>query len=183
MTTNHTFPGGLRRVNDVLCIYVGGAIWDASTIPDVQPGDYVTVAGQDITGDCLGVIHEGRTGLVLRLSAPVFYVPADRFPVHVPVPVYRKVTTYLTITVGSYEYSVGHLHDVVPGSLVRVLPDPQQPAQKTAPVESHGAAQQSTSALPRRLRSRARTGPKPSRPAHSGSVRSRRSSRFSWVRD
>lgn len=117
------------------------------------------------------------------MDTPIFYVPADRFPVHVSVPVYRKVTAYLTITVCSYEYSVGHLHSVVPGSLVRVLPDPQQPAQKTAPVESHDAAQQSTSALPRRLRNQARTGPKPSRPAHSGSVRSRRSSRFSWVRD
>jgi len=67
MPTHHTFSGGLRRVDAALCIHVGGAIWDASTIPDVQPGDYVTVAGQDITGDCLGVIHEGRTGLVLRL--------------------------------------------------------------------------------------------------------------------
>jgi len=114
---------------------------------------------------------------------PIFYVPEGIFPASEPAPVLRKVTTYLTIRVRGHEFPVGHLQHAVPGLLFQVLPDPQQPAQKTAPGQSPDAAPQSTSALPRRLRSQARTGPKPSRPAHSGSVRSRRSSRFSWVRD
>lgn len=185
---------GSRIVDGSLCIYVAGLLWDMSRL-DIREGDRVTVPAQPLR-NCIEVRFLDESCVShsyfvfpltpLSISAPglpIVYVPADHFPVHDPVPVCRKVSTYLTITVFGYEYSVAHLHRAVPGSLVQVLPAPLQPGQKTAPGQAPDAAQQSTSALPRRLRNQARTGPKPSRPAHSGSVRSRRSSRFSWVRD
>ena len=136
------FTGGLRRVDAALCIHVGGAIWYAGAIPDVQVGDYVTVAGQDITGDCLGVIHENRIGLVIpRLSA------SAEAPQPAPAPL-----------------------------------APQPPSQRTAAHPAPGGSPQSTSALLPHARTRGRTGPKPSRPVHSGSVKERRGpSRFLLV--
>lgn len=60
---------------------------------------------------------------------------------------------------------------VMPGSPVQVRLDPQQLAQRTAAAEAPCAELQSTSASLRRLRNQGRTGPKPSRPVHSGSVK------------
>lgn len=142
-----------RIVDGSLCIYVAGLLWDMSRL-DIREGDRVTVPAQPLRncievrfldGMCVSHSYFVFPLTPLSISAPglpIFYVPADHFPVHDPVPVCRKVSTYLTITVFGYEYSVAHLHRAVPGSLVQVLPAPLQPGQKTAPGQAPDAAQQ-----------------------------------------
>lgn len=98
-------------------------------------------------------------------------VPADRFPSFGRDPLLRKVDSGLRIMVCGQSYSLAHIPAVMPGSLVQVFPDLPLPEQTTAPAESPDARQQSTSASPRRFRNQGRTGPKSSRPVHSGSVR------------
>lgn len=98
-------------------------------------------------------------------------IPADRFPPFGRDPLLRKVDAALRIMVCGQSYSLAHIPAVTPGSLVQVFPDLPLPGQTTAPAEFPDARQQSTSASPRRLRNQGRTGPKPSRPVHSGSVR------------
>lgn len=81
---------------------------------------------------------------------------------------------YRVLQLGTSAHAESH-------SPAQSLPARPQPWQTTASAASPDEAQQSTSALPRRLRNQGRTGPKPSRPVHSGSVKSmkRRAWRFS----
>lgn len=137
--------GGLRIVDEDLCIYVSGIFWDVSAFQPIREGDQVSIPFQPLSKDSLIVKFQGEAGTYTGRVFPLGLAPA------------------------------------APHSPAQSLPAQPQPWQTTASAASPDEAQQSTSALPRRLRNQGRTGPKPSRPVHSGSVKSmkRRAWRFS----